>query len=186
MKRIYKGEYGYLKFQLKIEIVKTLAMLILSLACYFIGLKTTGTNQNLLTFVAIFGCLPMAKFMVNVVMFIKAKGCTEDFKLSVDNTGVKPVYFDLYMTDYKKNYQLSALTYKKGVILACTEDDKTIPLDAEAHIKTVLANINVSDVNVKVYKDKNKFLDRLNEIGLYNEAENNEAEIIENLLSVSL
>lgn len=78
MHRIKKGQYGYIKSQRKMEIIKTVSLFLLSLAIYLCGYWTTGTNKNLLTVVAILGCLPASKCAVNMIMFIRAKGCSEE------------------------------------------------------------------------------------------------------------
>lgn len=46
MQRIKKGQYGYIKSQRKIEIIKTLSLFLLSLAIYLGGYITTGTNKT--------------------------------------------------------------------------------------------------------------------------------------------
>lgn len=187
MKIIKKGEYGYVASQRKIELIKTLFMLALSLGLYFMGIATTGSNKNLLTFVAILGTLPMAKFCVNFIMFIKAKGTSASLFEEISKVNSSEVFYDLYLTDYKKSYQLSALIYKKGSVIALSEDEKISLLDAEAHIKEVLANINVTNVTVKVFLDKAKFLERLSSLSdEAAETSSNYETVMENILSVSL
>lgn len=187
MKRVNKGDYGYVSSQKKVELVKTVFMLALSLGLYFMGIATTGDNKNLLTFVAVFGTLPMAKFCVNFIMFLKARGTSKDLYDEVSSVNSTDVLYDLYFTDYKKSYQISALIYKKGSVIAITEDPKLSILDAEAHIKEVLANINVTNVTVKVYSDKQKFMERLSTLSEETvDAPSNYETVIDNLLSVSL
>ena len=76
--KIYKGDYGYIKEQRKIEIIKTLILLALPIALYLIGFISTGSNKNLLTFAAVLGCLPMARSAVSMVLFIRAKDCCSE------------------------------------------------------------------------------------------------------------
>lgn len=187
MKIVKKGEYGYVASQRKVELAKTIFMLVLSLGLYFMGIATTGSNKNLLTFVAILGTLPMAKFCVNFIMFVKAKGTSAQLHDELSKINDKDIIYDLYLTDYKKSYQISGLIYKKGSIVAISEDEKISLLDAEAHIKEVLANISITNVTVKVFLDQNKFIERLT--ALSEEPSDNNANydtVMENLLSVSL
>ena len=67
-----------LKHQRKLEIAKTAVLFCLSLAVYLSGLLTTGTNKNLLTIVAVLGCLPASRSAVGMIMFLRAKGCSEE------------------------------------------------------------------------------------------------------------
>ena len=122
--KIYKGDYGYIKEQRKIEIIKTLILLALPIALYIIGFVSTGSNKNLLTFAAVLGCLPMARSAVSMVLFIRAKECCseETFKQIV-SAGVAMTYYDLYYTSYKKNYPVAAELLKRGCFIALTESD---------------------------------------------------------------
>ena len=72
-----KGQYGYLKRQMKRELIKTFILFGISLSLYFAGRITTGTNKNLLTIVAVLGFLPASQFAVRSIMFMRAKGCSE-------------------------------------------------------------------------------------------------------------
>ena len=71
-----KGTYGYIGKQRRWEIIKTLLMFGISIALYTAGYIATKSNKNLLTLVAVLGCLPASKSAVNMIMFLKAKGCS--------------------------------------------------------------------------------------------------------------
>ena len=180
-----KGTFGYIAKQRKIEIVKTVIMLALSLGCYNLGVYSTGSNRNLLTLVAVLGCLPMAKFCVNAIMFIRAKGCSQELHDKMEARGVSPDYYDLYFTAFKKNYQASALTYKKKNLIVMSEDPDIDTAEGEEHLKSILANAGVSSATVKIFKDADKFIDRLTELNALEEDTNTDF-IKDNLLGVSL
>lgn len=186
MKRIKKGNYGYLKSQKTIEIFKTLFCLILSVAIYRIGIYSTGSNKNLLTLVAVLGCLPMAKFAVNAIMFIKAKGCSLEVKEKIETKGLKPVFYDLFFTTFKKNFQISALDYKKKCLIMLTEDPDIELQAAEDHIKDVLNNCGYSSVTVKIYTDSDKFIERMAELKELSEENKDLTYLFDNILNVSL
>ena len=185
MKNKRKGTYGYIAFQRKVEIVKTAIMLALSFGLYNLGIYSTGNNRNLLTLFAVLGCLPMAKFCVNAIMFMRAKGCSEALYNELSAKGVTPDFYDLYFTAFKKNYQASALTYKRKSLIAVSEDANIDVAEAEAHLKTVLENAGVKDPTVKIFTDVNKFIDRLSELQAL-EDESDTTFIKDNILGVSL
>ncbi len=56
-----KGNAGYLNYKRKIEIIRTLAYFGIVIAILLLGYFQTGTKLNLLTVVAIVGCLPASK-----------------------------------------------------------------------------------------------------------------------------
>lgn len=60
MKRIEKGTPGYLDYKKKVEIIRTVIYFLLVAAIFTLGYVQTKTRSNLLTVVAILGCLPPA------------------------------------------------------------------------------------------------------------------------------
>ena len=185
MFRSKKGTYGYISRQRKIEIAKTVFMLALSFALYNLGIYSTGSNKNLLTLVAVLGCLPMAKFFVNAIMFIKAKGCSKELHDSLKAKGLTPDFYDLYFTAFKKNYQASALTYKRKNLIIMSEDPNIDVAEGEEHLKNILANAGASDVTVKIFTDAAKFTDRLADLKELEDDSKTDF-IKDNILSVSL
>lgn len=185
-KKIKKGSFGYLKYQKKIEVAKTLIMLALSVALYNMGLYLTGSKQNLLTYAAILGCLPMAKFAVNVVMFTKAKSCSEELYNYIVSKGIEPTYWDLFFTDYKVNYQVSAIYYKKGCLIGITEDSNMDINNCENHIRTKLETAGYSNLTIKVFNDKDKFVNRMLELKDLPEDTKDVAFLLDNLINISL
>ena len=117
MHRIKKGQYGYIKSQRKIEIIKTLSLFLLSLAIYLGGYITTETNKNLLTIVAILGCLPASKCAVNMIMFLRARGCSEELYQKVSaHTGTLPCLYDNVLTSYESDRYCSESQVQNGCL----------------------------------------------------------------------
>lgn len=186
MKFVKKGNFGYIKSQRTIEMFKTALFLCTSIVLYQIGVRTTGSNQNIMTLFAVLGCLPMAKFCVNFIMFLKAKGCSKELKEKLDAKSLEPLFYDLYFTAFKKNYQVSALYYKKKNLIMISED-KDIPVnEAEEHIRTILENCGIKDICIKIFTDDNKFIDRLCELKNLEEENKDLSVLKDNILSVSL
>lgn len=186
MKKVKKGCFGYLKHQRTVEILKTVLCLAVSVALYRIGIYSTGSNKNLLTLVAVLGCLPMAKFAVNSIMFIRANGCSREAKEKMDAKGLTPLFFDLYFTTFKKNFQISALDYKKKNLIMLTEDSNIDMQAAEDHFKEVLGNCGYSTVTVKIFTDMDKFIDRMSELKDLTEEDKDLTYLFDNILNVSL
>ena len=67
MKKTEKGMPGYLNYKRKIEIIRTLAYFGIVIAILLLGYFQTGTKLNLLTVVAIVGCVPASKVVVFLV-----------------------------------------------------------------------------------------------------------------------
>ena len=71
---IPKGSYGYIKNHRVVAALRTLLFFGVSIGLYVMGYVTTGSNKNLLTIVAVLGCLPACKSLVNLILFLKAEG----------------------------------------------------------------------------------------------------------------
>lgn len=160
-----KGEYGYISRQRIKEILKTLIMFLLSVAIYFIGYKTTGSNKNLLTVIAILGCLPASKSAVNMIMFLRAKGCSEQLyhKITAKSEGL-PQLFDNVLTSYKHTFEISHFAYRGNNLIGITENPKCNIAEAEKHIETMCIQDGIKDITIKIFTDSSKYLNRLEQL----------------------
>ena len=74
----FKGTKGYLSTQSKYEIARTVLYFAISLSLFVAGIVATGDKMNLLTIVAVLGCLPACKSAVTMIMFLRYKGCSKE------------------------------------------------------------------------------------------------------------
>lgn len=186
MKKNKKGNFGYIKRQRIIEILKTAFMLALSIGLYNLGLYSAGSKNNLLTYVAILGCLPMAKFAVNAVVFCKAKGCSKAVYDEINSLNLKPMFYDLYFTGEKVNFQASVADYKKKNLILLSEDTNISTSDGEEHLRNLLKNCGYENITIKIFTDKNKFMERLKELNEMEETDKDLSFLFDNLLSISI
>ena len=102
-RKVRKGCYGYLAYQKKTSLIRTILFFALSLAIYIMGILSTGSNRNLLTIVAVLGCLPACKSAVSTIMFFRASGCSETAKKKIAAyDDILTGFYDMYFTSYKK------------------------------------------------------------------------------------
>lgn len=185
--KVQKGQFGYLSYKKKMTTIVTIGMFAISIALYIAGYVTTKTNANLLTVVAILGCLPASKSAVSMIMFLKAKGCSEDDKEVIEKViGSLDGYYDLYFTGYTKNFPTSHLVVTKNSILAYSADEKITEKDFNEHMKDILNKERIHDITVKLFTDRDKYLNRLKEL---NESEADTSarnDIVSMLFNVSL
>ena len=77
-----KGTRNYINSQKKFEILRTLLYFALPLGLFLIGYITTKTKVNLMTIVAVVGCLPASKSLVGAIMFLRYKSLLYLYKVS--------------------------------------------------------------------------------------------------------
>ena len=107
----YKGTHGYLRTQKNYEILRTALYFAISLSLFIAGWVSTGSRENLLTIVAVLGCLPACKSLVEMFMFLRYKGCDEkDAAQIAAHTGGLTGLYDMVFTSYEKNYVIHHLT----------------------------------------------------------------------------
>lgn len=188
MKEKYtKGDYLYLQNKKKTEIIKTVVFFGISAALYIAGYITTGSNKNYLTIVAVLGCLPASKSAVSMIMNLKVKGCSETgYKMISNKIGASVGAYNLYFTSYDKNYDISHVFVKGMTIVAFTENVKIAEAGFEEHIKTVLNRDSIKGVNVKLYKDLEKYLSRIGQMQNLENEKSREEDILKTLYAVSL
>ena len=157
-----KGTYGYIEKQRRWEIIKTILMFGVSISLYVAGYVATKSNKNLLTLVAVLGCLPASKSAVSMIMFFKAKGCSAEMRAAVsEKAGGLAERYDLYLTSYAKNFQISHLVMKGKNMVGITEQDSFDESACSQHLKTMFAQNGFHDITVKVFRDQEKYLERI-------------------------
>ena len=182
-----KGEYLYLQNKKKMEIIKTILFFGISASLYIAGYVATGSNKNYLTIAAVLGCLPASKSAVSMIMNLKVKGCSEKvYKAISERFGGEEGAYNLYFTSYDKNYDLSHVFVKGMTVIGFTENTNLSDAGFEEHIKTVLNRDAIKGVNVKVYKDLDKYLTRIEQMQSLENEKSRENDIMKTLYAVSL
>lgn len=159
MKKINKGEFGYIKNRQILTILRTVFLFAMAVGIYVLGYVNTGSNKNLLTIVAILGMLPASKSCVNMIMFLRFKSLSPDLYESFTEVNA-PFIYENVLTTTEKSYFLPAILYKNHTIVSyCENKNNDAQSIVEKHIKETM-KIEKIDVTVKVFKDKEQFLER--------------------------
>ena len=185
---IKKGCYGYIRNHKTVTALRTLLYFAISIGLYVMGYVTTGSNKNLLTIVAILGCLPACKSLVNFILFLRAEGCSEELRSQVcAYDGKLTVFYDMYFTSYQKNFSISHMVLKGNVLCGITENPKCDRKAAEEHLEQMLKQEGIKNMTVKIFSQGNKYIDRLSQlINQDLDSHKNQGEIINMLYSISI
>lgn len=183
----YKGTKDYLKTQTRVEITRTILYFAISLSLFVAGIVATGSRENLLTIVAVLGCLPACKSAVSMIMFLRYKGCTpQNAALIEAHTDTLQCCYDLVFTSYEKNYPVAHLTVKGNTICGFSQSETFDEQAFYKHIDMLLKKDNYKDTSIKIFTDINKYIHRLEQLNTLDTDETNTAGIIRTLKSVSL
>ena len=183
-----KGCYGYINNRKKYTALRTILFFAVSAALYISGIIRTGSNKNLLTIVAVLGCLPACKSAVNFILFLRARGCSDALheKLSAYDDALTVIY-DMYFTSYQKNYPLSHMALKGNMLCGITEQPACDCREAEKHLEQMLLQEGIKNVTVNIFSQEDKYIDRLSRLLEMQVEDHKEREgIISLLYSVSI
>lgn len=183
----YKGEKGYLKTQAKYEIARTILYFAISASLFIAGIVATGNRMNLLTIVAVLGCLPACKSAIDAFMFLRFQGCSIENiqKIEQEMQGLQGLY-DRIFTSYDTNYQIAHITVKGNTLCGFSQDANLDEQKFRTHITDLLKKDGYKEVSVKIYKDIDKYTQRLAQLKVLDADETNTVGIMNTLNCVSL
>lgn len=162
MKKAVKGCFGYLAAKRIRATAWTAVLFGISLALFAAGIVTTGKKENLLTIVAVLGCLPACKSLVNTIMLFRAKGCSELAKESIRPLEGRLIgMYDMYFTSYQNNFALSHMIVEGKVILGYTEDEKCDIRACQEHLQTMLKQCGIKDMTITISDRLQKYCEQL-------------------------
>ena len=183
----WKGTKRYVKTQRIYEILRTLLLFSVSAALFLGGLFSTGTRLNLLTVVAVLGILPASKSMVSAIMFCLHSGLSDESASKIEaHEGTLHCLYDLVFTSNEKSYDVGHLAIKGNTVCGFSEKKDFQEQKFYKHLDERLKADNYKNVNVKIFTDLGKYLDRLDQMQSLSCDESNTAGISETLKNISL
>ncbi len=166
-----KGSFGYLKKQAVKQGLIALGMLAFCATIFLVGFFWLTQYATILTVIAVLGMLPVAKLIVSMILFMKAEkfSCSaelydEIIQIAGDKKDSLLAGFDFYLTSYDKNFPLSAACVAKGSLIAYTSWAKCDCNKCKAHFEEYMKKNGISGINVKIYDNKYKFLERFSQL----------------------
>ena len=159
--KIEKGKPGYLKAQRDKLLIQTLIEFGIVIALLVIGYVQTGTKLNLLTLVAILGCLPASKALVELITIFPYKTIDSDKASEIEEKApLLTTVYDMVLTSREKIMPVDALAISVGTICGYSKSKKIKPEETAGYIKKLLSENKYSKVTVKIFPDYIAFLSR--------------------------
>lgn len=161
----YKGTENYINTQRTYEILRTVIYFAISLSLFIAGYVTTQTRMNLLTVVAVVGCLPGCKSLIGVIMFLRYKSCSKNICDRIKSVNSRhTTVFDMIFTSYDINFNVGHMVIAGNTVCGFTEDDKFNETAFQKHIQNILKMDGHKNVSIKIYKDLDKYIDRISQL----------------------
>lgn len=183
----YKGTQNYLKTQRGYEIARTILYFAVSFSLFISGWITTGERTNLLTIVAILGCLPASKSAVEAIMFCRYQSLDPKIADQIQQAaGNLTSLYDMVFTGYQNTYVVNHIVVKGNTVCGFSEKKDFDEAGFSKHMTPLLKADSFCDVNVKIFTDLKKYLERLEHMQELSCDEKNTAGIAETLKNVSM
>lgn len=186
--KLQKGEFGFYKEQRRKHMFLTILFFSAVIAVFLAGLLTTKSRLNVLTVVAVVGCLPACKQTVNCIMVFRKRPCDKKRYTQVSKAcGNILTGYELYITSPQKAYPLDCVSVWKQEVFALAHPEEMDIKKCQSFIKEILKN-NGRDVTVKIYQKENQYLEHLKRLQDKAEGEPSEGEtfIMGVLLAISV
>lgn len=183
----YKGSRDYLRIQRRYEVLRTVLYFGISLSLFAAGYFATGDKLNLLTIVAVLGCLPASKSAVNMIMFLRYKGLSQEAAAQIAPfEGELTCLYDMVFTSYSYTFVVGHMAVKGNTVCGYSEKKDFPEKDFQAHLEPILKADNHKNVSVKIFTDLDKYTERLKQLQGLETGEGNTAGIAHTLQSVVL
>lgn len=173
--RIQKGDAGYIRAKKKRAIVKTILEFGIVAALLILGIVETGDRMNWLTIVAILGCLPASKALVEYIMILPHKSIAlEKAEEIATKTSHLTTGYDFVFTSEKIIMPVESVAISDNTIVGYTEKAKLDTNVVSKHIKQYLNANQYTKVSVKIFDNYTAFVARAEEMNRLASTESND------------
>lgn len=169
-KKVKKGEFGYFKAEKKRQLTITAILFAVPLLIFFSAWAYHGKRETIWTVVAVVGCLPACKSMVNLIMILKCHSMDQPLYEKIRaHSGELVMAYEMYMTFYEKSAYIDAFAICGNQVVGFSSDPK-IDGDYMAQEAQKLVRKNGYKVTIKILKDLRPYLERLDSMNEHRES----------------
>lgn len=159
--KIEKGQPGYIRARKVRYLIYAVLEFSIVIAVLVLGYTQTGTKMNLFTIVAIVGCLPAAKMLVEFITMAPHQSIDpEKYNEIEKKANLVTRGYDMIITSTEKVMPLDAVVISGHVVCGYTSSRKTDEVILARHVKTILNQNHYEKMTVKIFHDYTAFLAR--------------------------
>lgn len=165
-----KGDFGYFRKETKRRSIITAILLGIPLFIFFSMWAYHGTRNTIWTVIAVVGCLPGCKSIVDLIMIAMRKPMDANLYREIHaHQGKLVMAYEMYMTFYEKSAYLDAVAVCGNTVVGYSSDPK-IDSVFMAEQAQKLVRKNGYKVDFKILKDLTTFLERLDSMNQHRES----------------
>ena len=161
MKKAERGKPGYIDSLKKKYLIISIVEFAVVAAVFALGYFQTGSRLNLFTVLAILGCLPACKNLVEYIVVVPHKGIeiAKYDEIEEKAPNIIKVY-DLVVAGQSKLMQLDAVAISGSTVIGYTSSEKTDEVKLADYFKKLFEAGGYTKITVKIFHDYNAFLTR--------------------------
>lgn len=165
-----KGGFGYIAAEKKRKIILTSILFAVPLLIFFTALIYFKTRLTIWTVVAVVGCLPACKMLVNLIMLFRSPSLNREVYQKIsEHAGKLLMSYEMYMTFYEKSAFIDAFAVCGNLVVGYSSDPKIDTSFMETEAQKILKG-NGYRTTVKIFTDLKPFLDRLDTMNEHKES----------------
>lgn len=166
--RIKKGDYGYIRSQKIIRLVRTLLIFALAFAILVVGLVLNdGDRKNIYTVIAMVGCIPACMSAVSVIMMWMRKPMEKALYERIEkHTGDPLMLYEMYFTTRDISLFVDAVAVSGEYIMCYTHEADRKAADIkfiETHLTKTMRAEGFNET-VKIFTQEKAYLERLDSL----------------------
>lgn len=164
-----KGEFGYIHSEKIKRVLVTLVLFLIPLAAFIGGVVVTGTKNNIITVIALVGCLPACRSLVSAIMMCMQKSMDSAVYEKIKaHAGDLVMSYEMYLTTYEKSTFVESFAVCGNKVVGYSSRIQGSPQFVEQHVKKTLKQ-NGYKADVKVLTELNPYLERLDYLNQHKE-----------------
>lgn len=164
-----KGEFGYIHSEKIKRVLVTLVLFLIPLAAFIGGVVVTGTKNNIITVIALVGCLPACRSLVSAIMMCMQKPMDPAVYEKIKaHAGDLVMSYEMYLTTYEKSTFVESFAVCGNKVVGYSSRIQGSPQFVEQHVKKTLKQ-NGYKADVKVLTELNPYLERLDYLNQHKE-----------------
>lgn len=156
-----RGTAGYLKSRKRVLTGKLLLECGIIAALLILGYTQTGTRKNLLTIVAVVGCLPVSKTAVLLLTILPYKTTARTIVADLEEkAALLTRVYDTVLTSTEKIMPVDCFVISGNTICGYASHKKADPAYTADFVKQFLKQEGYEGISVKIFQDYHAFLTR--------------------------
>lgn len=164
-----KGDFGYIHREKIKRLLTTLILFAIPLAAFVGGVLVTKTKNNIITVIALVGCLPACRSLVSTIMMWMQKPMdSAAYEKIRSHAGNLVMAYEMYLTTYEKSTFVESFAVCGNKVAGYSSRIEGSPQFVEQHVKKILKQ-NGYKTDVKVMTELKPYLERLDYLNEHQE-----------------